>query len=279
MREYPDVSITFACYNQVEYTRQCIESMQRTHTPLHRVVAVDNASSDSTLPYLESLPLGRVIHNANNLGCGVAWNQGALEQQAEWTIVMNNDVIVGESWVEGLINAAVQHKLDIVSPAMIEGELDYDFPAFATKAREKMGNVMRIGWAHAVCLAVHRRVWQEIGYFRANPKLLGYEDAIFFQDAQQAGLRIGVTGASWLHHFGSITQSAMKQERGLQQKSDLGNRSYNLSQLRQSFIKRKLNKFRLMRMKRHWHDQEIEEHGMALWGRSQNGQIIWRRDR
>ena len=79
-----DYAITFACYNQVDYNRQCIDSMQRAGTPLERLVVVDNASGDETLAYLRGLPLGKVIHNRDNLGCGVAWNQGALELQSEW---------------------------------------------------------------------------------------------------------------------------------------------------------------------------------------------------
>jgi hypothetical protein len=32
---------------------------------------------------------------------------------------------------------------------------------------------------------------------------------------------MGMTGKSWLHHFGSITQSAMKKERGIANNKDL----------------------------------------------------------
>ncbi len=87
-------SLTFACYNSVDYTKLCIESMVKNGTPLDRLVAVDNGSTDSTREYLASLPLGGRIFNKANLGCGVAWNQGALFHQAEWTIIMNNDVFV-----------------------------------------------------------------------------------------------------------------------------------------------------------------------------------------
>lgn len=267
-------TITFACYNQVEYTRLCIDSMIRCGTPLNRVVAVDNASTDETLSYLSSLPLGKVLHNRDNLGCGVAWNQGALELQSDWTIVMNNDVIVSHEWAENLIAAAERHQLDIISPAMIEGTLNYDFESLAQTASEEMRDVVRLGWGHAVCLAVHKRVWQEVGYFRATPKLLGYEDTLFFHEATLAGMRVGTTGASWLHHFGSITQSAMKRERGLKQSDDLGYR-YNHRLLHQSWMKRKLDKIRLKRQLRKWCEQEVAQYGRSLWGQSTNDQVIW----
>lgn len=274
MISHQNVSLTFACYNQVEYTRQCIDSMRLCETPLDRLVVVDNASSDETLNYLNSLPLGKVIHNKDNLGCGVAWNQGALEFQSDWTIIMNNDVIVSKQWIEGLIKAAVTHKLDIVSPAMIEGTLDYDFQELAQRASVKMSGAVRIGWAHAVCLAVHKRVWKEVGYFRATPKLLGYEDTLFFHEARLAGMRMGTTGASWLHHFGSITQSAMKRERGLKERDDLGARNNNRL-LNQTWLQRKLNKFQQKRQLKNWREQELLNYGMTLWGQSAGGQLTW----
>lgn len=267
-------AITFACYNQVEYTRQLIDSMRECGTPLERVVAVDNASSDETLSYLHSLPLGGVLHNSDNLGCGVAWNQGALELQADWTIIMNNDVIVSKGWIEGLLSAAAQYRLDIVSPAMIEGRLDYDFKSLAQKASAEMHDAVRLGWGHAVCLAVHKRVWKEVGYFRATPKLLGYEDTLFFHEVKLAGMRVGTTGASWIHHFGSITQSAMKRERGLKQNDDLGYR-YNHRLLHQSWLRRKLDKLRLKRQLRKWRKQEVRLYNRSLWGQSNEGKIIW----
>jgi hypothetical protein len=53
-----DYAITFACYNQVDYTRQCVDSLVRHGYDLGRVVAVDNGSSDATRDYLQTLPLG-----------------------------------------------------------------------------------------------------------------------------------------------------------------------------------------------------------------------------
>ncbi|MEN9420881.1 MAG: hypothetical protein RLZZ107_355, partial [Bacteroidota bacterium] len=177
-------SITFACYNQVDYTKMCIDSLVEAGTPLERVVAVDNASSDNTLSYLSDLGLGGVIANKSNLGCGTAWNQGILAQQAEWTVVMNNDIVVSSNWIDQLIDAAIEHKLDIASPAMVEGKLNYNFHELARDKGMSMKHVARHGWAHAVCMLIHERVWSEIGYFRATPKLLGYEDTLFFHEAK-----------------------------------------------------------------------------------------------
>lgn len=269
-----DYALTFACYNQVDYTRKCVDSLVRHGLDLSRLVAVDNGSSDETRDYLQTLPLGGRIFNQANLGCGVAWNQGALALQAEWTIVMNNDVLASPRWIENLIGTAQAKGLKIISPALIEGPLDYDFDTFGPDASTRMAQSLRLGGRHAVCLAVHQSVWLDIGYFQPVPKLLGYEDTLFFHEADKAGIGTAMTGASWLHHYGSITQTAMKLERGLSQKASLGSRR-NYLLLNQSWLQRKLSKMNKKAKERAWRDAEVAAHGMSIHGLRENGAFRW----
>jgi len=269
-----DYSITFACYNSVAYTRLCIESMVKHGTPLNRLVVVDNGSTDETRQYLQELPLGGRIFNSQNLGCGVAWNQGALALQSEWSIIMNNDVLVSPQWIENLIQVAIEKNLKVISPSMIEGLQDYDFDTFAHKANQKMSSAIRVGDRHAVCLAIHKSVWMEVGYFQPIPKLLGYEDTMFFHELSKANILTAITGASWLHHFGSVTQTAMKLERGLNQKDGLSNR-YNYRLLNQPWLKRKLAKAKRTRQKLEWRHEELQAYQMTMHGLRVHGDFEW----
>ncbi|MEL0070014.1 MAG: glycosyltransferase, partial [Betaproteobacteria bacterium] len=45
-------TITFACYNSLDYTKKCVESLLRANISLDRVVVVDNDSTDATFEYL-----------------------------------------------------------------------------------------------------------------------------------------------------------------------------------------------------------------------------------
>lgn len=267
-------AITFACYNQVEYTKMCINSMVAHGLDLSRLVVVDNASTDDTRHYLETLALGGRIFNRTNLGCGVAWNQGALALQAEWTIIMNNDVIVSAHWIENLIETAEKNNLKVISPALVEGVMDYDFDEFSNQAQLKMQGSMRLGGQHAVCLAVHQSVWLDVGYFQAIPKLLGFEDTMFFKELVKANIASGMTGAAWLHHFGSITQSAMKQERGLSQKDGLAYR-YNYRLLKQGWLTRKWNKIKKNKQLKTWFDAELKAYDMSMHGTRVNADFVW----
>lgn len=269
-----DYSVTFACHNQIEYTRQCIDSLIGHGMPLDRVVVVDNASSDSTRDYLATLPLGGRIFNHDNLGCGAAWNQGILHRQSEWTVVMNNDVLVSAQWIENLIGTAVRHGVRVASPALIEGSLDYDFNRQAPVWSHAMRDARRVGTCHAVCLLVHRSVWMEVGYFRASPQLLGFEDTLFFHELAKARVPSEIVGAAWLHHYGSITQSEMKRERGLSARQGLGMRN-NYQLLGQSWLSRKLDKLERTRRGRAWRASELADYGMTLHGVRRHHDFEW----
>ncbi len=187
---------------------------------------------------------------------------------------MNNDVLVSPHWIENLITTAEQLHLKVISPALIEGPLNYDFDTFGREASHKMRNVNRLGSKHAVCLAVHESVWMDVGYFQPVPKLLGYEDTLFFHELKKAGIQTAITGSSWLHHFGSITQTAMKLERGLSQKDGLANR-HNYKLLNQSWLTRKLNKYLTKQHQLASRDAEVCQYGMSIHGLRENAHFTW----
>ena len=97
---------------------------------------------------------------------------------------------------------------------------------------------------------------------------------MFFHEAKKAKLRMAMTGASWLHHYGSITQTAMKLERGLKENQDLPYR-YNYRLLNQSWLERKLGKMRRKQQERIWRDEEITQFGISMHGIREQGQFRW----
>jgi len=207
------VSIIVPLYNQLAYTKGCLEGLRRTVQPDTEIILVDNASSDGTADFLTTLTGVQVIANSENRGCAGAWNQGVRAAAGEWLVILNNDVILSSGWVAGLLSASRRWGLDIVSPAIREGEHNYDVESYASEVTGRMTGVIRRGNAHGICFMVHRRVFETIGYFDENFRIGQYEDSDFFLRAKKAGFRLGTVGCSFLHHFGSVTQNALKKAR------------------------------------------------------------------
>jgi GT2 family glycosyltransferase len=239
-----------------------------------RIVAVDNASTDGTQAYLKQLCLGTTILNRQNLSCGAAWNQGILAQQSEWTIVMNNDIIVAPGFAERLIDFAISNQLQLVSPARIDGTADYDFPLFAKQAEIKTANAIRKGSSNAICMCIHWSLFNKIGFFRANPNLLGFEDGIFYNEVRKHGIAHATTGSVWIHHFGSVTQEYMKMVLG-KKDHDVLIKVNDRKLFGQSWFERKVYRHFLKRSHLTWREKELNDYGMTLHGYRENNSFNW----
>jgi len=270
-----DLTVVIPVLNQVEYTRTCLEGLRLNGITDQQIVIVDNASTDGTAEFLRTCAKVRVIRNASNRGCAGAWNQGVCAAPATWTIILNNDVLLPEGWLGGLIGFAESQRMGIVSPASCEGTMDYDFPQHARQFVARMARATRYGIANGACFMVHRRLFETMGLFDDDPRLGGYEDDEFFRRARQRGFRLAITGSSFMHHFGSITQKAIKANLSTAAIS-LGDRAYYREKYHLTWWKRQRSRLFNKARAAFWRVSERWRFGSTLLSGRQDGQFIWR---
>ena len=254
--------------DQLRYTEQCVASLLAHGTPADAILVIDNGSKDETPQWLAAHPEIRSVRNAVNLGCGGAWTQGALLAQGDWAVLLNNDVVVSDRALDAMLDAADRHGLDVVSPSLAEGPLDYDFAAHSTAFVQAMKGTVRRGWFHGVCFAVRRRVFEAIGFPDTDRRLGGREDVEFLVRCLRNDVPVGTVGDALLHHFGSITQKAIKLETG---QKDLGDRDYFYARVGMGWLARKRFKAERVRNARAWIAEERAEHGYAMHMLRENG--------
>lgn len=204
------VSIVMPVLNQLSYTQGCLQSLKAELEAGVELIIIDNGSTDGTPQFLASLTGVRIITNNQNRGCAAGWNQGVEAATREWVVMLNNDVIVAPGWLESLVSFAEKEKLGVVTPGIREGPLNYSFADYAADYLSRMREKKRIGAANGICFMVHRSVFKKIGTFDEGFRIGGFEDADFFMRAKLAGFQLGTTGSAFLHHFGSITQIAVR---------------------------------------------------------------------
>ena len=66
--DYGLTSIVIVTHNQIEFTRQCLDSIRLLTDEPYELIVVDNGSTDGTVDYLRSLPDVRLIANETNRG-------------------------------------------------------------------------------------------------------------------------------------------------------------------------------------------------------------------
>jgi N-acetylglucosaminyl-diphospho-decaprenol L-rhamnosyltransferase len=270
------VCIVIPVFNQLHYTKSCLESLNKFTDKSVKIIIIDNNSTDGTADYLARRKDIEVISNKDNRGCAGAWNQGAKAAfGAEWVAILNNDIIVSPGWLEALVDLAEREKFDIISPAMREGEYNYEIAEYSKEYVLKMSGALRAGTANGVCFMVNSRVFKTIGFFDENFRIGQFEDTDFFRRARQAGFRLGITGSAFIHHFGSVTQKSMRGEKKAEPPYVAENRAYyrrkwKLSWWKRFFIRRKIKWLGFF-----WRNRERSLYGHTLVEVFHGGKIYY----
>src|SRR3989338_2365242 len=100
--------IIIPVWNQLEDTRECIESIKKYTFYTYKLILIDNASNQETSNYLQGLEKAdsnnvKIIRNEKNEGFIKAVNKGISRSDSEYVCILNNDTIVTRGWLKELI--------------------------------------------------------------------------------------------------------------------------------------------------------------------------------
>jgi GT2 family glycosyltransferase len=113
-------------YNGMYWYDRCFTSLLSSNVPV-QVIVIDNASSDGTVEFIkEKFPEITLFESKKNLGFGKANNIGikyALEQQADFIFLLNQDAWVENDTLEELIRVSTLNpEYGILSPIHLNAE-------------------------------------------------------------------------------------------------------------------------------------------------------------
>lgn len=121
----PKVFIILLNWNGWKDTIECLKSLKRIDYPNYQIVLVDNGSTDESVFQLKNFCSEHnedliFLENQNNLGFAEGNNVGikhALENQADYVLLLNNDTTVELDFLTQLIKAAESdRKIGMLGP-------------------------------------------------------------------------------------------------------------------------------------------------------------------
>lgn len=213
-------SIVILTFNQLAYTKECVKSL-RKHTPEpHEIIFVDNGSTDGTVQWLKRLTQEnenyQLIENKRNFGFAKGCNQGIEASQGEFILLLNNDVVVAQDWLSGLLDC-LQHAPEagivgpmtnnISGPQQIKDDsyrsVDH-LDKYAAQFREKY-RYRRIPLRRIVgfCMLFKQALAEQIGMLDESFGTGNFEDDDFCLRAALAGYKNYIAGDVFIHHYGS----------------------------------------------------------------------------
>ena len=103
------VSIIIPCFNAVEYTKQCMESVLIHTNVNYELILINNGSKDATKEYFNFLKKSLKPHNflkkitilqfKENLGVAKSLNLGISKSLGKYICYLNSDTIVTKDWL------------------------------------------------------------------------------------------------------------------------------------------------------------------------------------
>ena len=206
-------------YNGTQWIEKCLDSLRQSSVQSH-ILVIDNASSDDTASVIrQKYPEVELIESGKNLGFGQANNIGlrkALEEKADYVLLLNQDTKIGTDTIEKLIETAEANpQYGILSPFHYnyEGDateryfeewvLQHYTPEYnRDKAEGRIKTVYTTSFVHAACWLMPIETIRKVGGF--DPLFFHYgEDNDYVQRLHACGLKVAIVPEAGLFHQGT----------------------------------------------------------------------------
>lgn len=246
------VAIIIVNYNGWRDTIECLESLRECSYPTYSVYVVDNGSKDESVEQIRNIEYRisniKLLITESNLGFSGGNNVGikkALEDGAEYVLLLNNDTVVSKDFLTKLVGAAEGDlKIGIVGPKIYFA----DESGSLADARDKLAPIFKsrriwfgggklnwlrtrgyhldygtqddlcersptsykladIDYITGCCLLIKREVIDKIGLMPED-YFLYYEDVDWCLRAKQAGYRVMYTAEAYIWHKVSRSTAA-----------------------------------------------------------------------
>lgn len=174
----PLVSIVIACYNDKDYVKNCLLSIQQQTYAAIEVIVVDDGSAAPTKELLASLQsLYTVLITQENKGQAAARNAGITAAKGDYILIVDSDDSIAPTYVEKAVaTISTNENVQLVCSHLLvtEGDKQYEeviqggvFKDFLFKNPAVNGSMFR------------KSAWSQAGGYDVSMRR-GYEDWEFF---------------------------------------------------------------------------------------------------
>ena len=208
------VSIIISAYNNLDFTKLCIDSLYKHTSHINfELITVNDGSTDGTEEFFNSLPNQKKISLSQKCGVAKAFNEGLKLAEGGFTLFLSNDVMLTPNWLDNLLKCAQSdEKIGMVVPVC-------GFASYFQKVDLRYNNQEELDQKAEKYNQCDPRKWEEklrlINYtslIRTDllRKLEGFDEfyspGIFDDDdisfrIRRAGYKLILARDTYVHHF------------------------------------------------------------------------------
>ena len=208
-------SILIPSYNNLEYLKICIDSLNKNSKYTHQIIVHINEGSDGSLQYIKDLGID-YTYSSSNIGMPKALNLSSKKAKFDYILISHDDFYYCPNWdivFEEEINI-IKHKNFYLSGTMVgEGQVKFDAGSRVENFNEKklltnLKNIQTFNFQGTTkCPGlVHVDIWNKVGGWSEEFSPTGGDDTDFAMKLWKSNVRIfkGL-GKCSAYHFGSVT--------------------------------------------------------------------------
>ena len=227
-----NLSISIVNYNNKECLRNCLDSIY-SHAPetSFEIIVVDNGSFDGSVEIVkEAFPSVNIIKNPENRGFVKANNQGIEACRGKYVLSLNNDTIIRDGTLGGLVGFMQEHPdVGVCGPKVLnrDGTLQHQcrrsFPTISSSLfyflklhrlfprSEHLGRYLMTHWegddaaevdsVSGCCMMVRREVIEKVGILDEDYIMYG-DDLDWCYRIKQAGWKVCYVPDVHIVHLG-----------------------------------------------------------------------------
>ena len=216
-----DISIALVNWNNRDYLRQCLESIEAAQlSNRYEIVVADNGSTDGSIEMLDQFfPWVRVVQNGSNVGVARGNNECIRNSSGLFILLLNNDTIVNRASVESMVAFLRTHPQagavggDLLNP---DGSLQAGYCRFPTiweelllvthvgrrlnpvfpSRRAPWSGAHEVDWLSSASILVRREAIEQIGLI----------DERYFIYSDETDWQYRLWAAGWkVYHLPGVT--------------------------------------------------------------------------
>jgi GT2 family glycosyltransferase len=231
-----DYSFTIGAYNQLEYTKQCVDAFYK-YTPLadinYEFITFNHGSTDGTEAYFDSLSHVKKISLKMNMKTA-GGNVISRAVEGRYSIGISNDVIVTRNWFENLVKCIKSDaKVAIACPMTTHvSNMQQLDPGCNTldemhQFAEKYNQSDSSKWEERIRITPPVSIVDIVNYNKIGFTSDRFFHHMVFSDddlsarLRRAGLKQILAGDTFCYHFGSITLNQDGRELAAKKKQDI----------------------------------------------------------
>lgn len=214
-------SIIILSYNNLNYTKQCLESIRKyTKNENYEIIVIDNNSNEETKNWLKTQYDIKLQLNTYNRGFPGGCNDGIkLANPLNDILLLNNDIIVTHNWLKNLKIALYSNKnIGAVTPITNSSSYWQSIPITYKNLSQmhefsyKINISNKAKWEERVILVgysmlIKKEVFDKVGFLDETYFPGNFEDNDYCLRIITAGYKLLLCHDTFVHHYGSASFS------------------------------------------------------------------------